>query len=148
MPDISLDVLGLGELEADFQRLSRSLANKAVRDAVMAGAKLARDKTRQSAPVRSGKLKKNIVVTRPRQQDTPGAAVAGVSVKRPSGRKRQSPKPESAPYYWRFLEFGTSQMNAKPFLRPAWDNYLPQIEDAVRSKLAQAIDQALLRYQA
>ena len=61
MPDISLDLLGLGELEADLQRLSRSLANKAVRDAVMAGAKLARDKTRQSAPVRSGKLKKNIV---------------------------------------------------------------------------------------
>ena len=146
MPDISLDMLGLGELEADLQRLSRALANKAVRDAVMAGAKLARDKTRQSAPVRSGKLKKNIVVTRPRQQDTSGAAVAGVSVKRPAGKKRQSPKPESAPYYWRFLEFGTSQMNAKPFLRPAWDNNLPQIEDAVRSKLAQAIDQALLRY--
>ena len=144
MPDISLDLLGLGELEADLQRLSRSLANKAVRDAVMAGAKLARDKTRQSAPVRSGKLKKNIVVTR--QLDSSDAAVAGVSVKRPAGKKRQSPKPESAPYYWRFLEFGTSQMNAKPFLRPAWDNNLPQIEDAVRSKLAQAIDQALLRY--
>ena len=144
MPDISLDLLGLGELEADLQRLSRSLANKAVRDAVMAGAKLARDKTRQSAPVRSGKLKKNIVATR--QRDSSDAAVAGVSVKRPAGKKRQSPKPESAPYYWRFLEFGTSQMNAKPFLRPAWDNNLPQIEDAVRSKLAQAIDQALLRY--
>lgn len=143
MPDISLDLLGLGELEADLQRLSRSLANKAVRDAVMAGAKLARDKTRQSAPVRSGKLKKNIVVTR--QRGTPDAAVAGVSVKRPAGKKRQSPKPETAPYYWRFLEFGTSQMNAKPFLRPAWDNNLPQIEGAVRSKLAQAIDQALLR---
>lgn len=100
MPDISLDLLGLGELEVDFQRLSRSLANKAVRDAVMAGAKLARDKTRQSAPVRSGKLKKNIVVTR--QRGTPDAAVAGVSVKRPAGKKRQSPKPESAPYYVAF----------------------------------------------
>lgn len=143
MPDISLDVLGLGELEADLQRLSKALANKAVRDAVMAGARLARDKTRQSAPIRSGKLKKNIVVTR--QRGTSGAAVAGVSVKRPAGKKRQSSKPESAPYYWIFLEFGTSQMNAKPFLRPAWDNNLPQIEDAVRSKLAQAIDQALLR---
>ena len=145
MPDISLDVLGLGELEADLRRLSKAVANKAVREAVVAGATVARDKIRQSAPVRSGKLKKNIIVTRQRQQDTPGAAVAGVSVKRPNREKRGSRKPESAPYYWRFLEYGTSLMNAKPFLRPAWDNNLPQIENAVRSKLAQAINQALMR---
>lgn len=149
MPDVSLNVLGLAEHQADLQRLSSSVADKVVRDAVMAGARLARDKTRQSAPVRSGKLKKNIVVTRLRRQDSSGAAVAGVSVKRPATKKQrsgQSTKPESAPYYWLFLEFGTSQMNAKPFLRPAWDNHLPQIEQAVRSKLAQAIDQALLRH--
>ncbi len=148
MLDISLDVLGLGELESDLLRVSKATANKAIRDAVVAGARVARDKSRQSAPVRSGKLKRNIVVTRLRQSQTPGAAVAGVSVKRPSAKRRgpsTSAKPESSPYYWLFLEFGTSLMNAKPFLRPAWDNNLPQIEQAVRSKLAQAIDEALRR---
>jgi len=54
------------------------------------------------------------------------------------------PKNSSAPFYWRFLELGTSKMNAKPFIRPTWDRSLPDIEGAVRSKLAQAIDQALL----
>ena len=71
-----------------------------------------------------------------------------MSIKRPAAKKRGnrgSAEPKSAPYYWLFLEFGTSNMNAKPFLRPAWDNNLTQIEQAVRSKLAQAIDQALSR---
>ena len=27
----------------------------------------------------------------------------------------------AAAYYWRFLEFGTSKMRAKPFLRPTFD---------------------------
>lgn len=148
MLDISLDMLGLGELESDLLRVSSATANKAIRDAVLAGARVARDKSRESAPVRSGTLKRNLVVTRLRQSQTPGAAVAGVSIKRPAAKKRgnrSSAKPQSAPYYWLFLEFGTSNMNAKPFLRPAWDNNLTQIEQAVRSKLAQAIDQALSR---
>ena len=143
MLDINLDVRRLGELEEDFTRLSAAMANTAIRAAVMAGANVARDKTRKSAPVRSGKLKKQIVVTRVPQQITPGAAVAGLRVRRPGRKKGSTPQPESSPYYWFFLEWGTSKMAAKPFVRPAWDNHLTQIENAVRSKLAQAIDHAL-----
>ncbi|WDU60953.1 HK97 gp10 family phage protein [Pseudomonas poae] len=136
MLDTSLRFLGFAELEADFQRLAKATSNKVVRDATLAGARVAQDRTRKSAPIRSGKLQKHIVAKRLRQRDTPGAAVAGVSVRRP----KNSP----APFYWRFLELGTSNMTAKPFIRPTWDRSLPDIEGAVRSKLVQAIDQALL----
>ena len=61
MLDISLDMLGLGELESDLLRVSSATANKAIRDAVVAGARVARDKSRESAPVRSGTLKRNLV---------------------------------------------------------------------------------------
>ena len=154
MTNGSVNILGLGELQADFERLSRATGNKVVRDAVMAGARVARDKARAAAPVRTGKLKKNITVTRLKQADTPGGATAGLRVKRPAGKtvraikgrgkkKRALKADYQSPYYWRFIEFGTSKMPAAPFMRPSWDSSLPQIEKAVTDKLAEGIDNAI-----
>jgi HK97 gp10 family phage protein len=156
MSNGSLTVLGLGELQADFERLAKAAGNKIVRDAVMAGARIARDKARAAAPVRTGKLKKNITATRLKQSDTPGGATAGVRVKSPKGKKskalkrpgkkgRTSATDWDAPFYWKFLELGTSKMRAHPFIRPAWDGSLPQIEKAVSDKLAEGIDNAITR---
>ena len=152
----SLTVVGLGDLQADFERLAKSVGNKVVRDAVMAGARVARDKTRQAAPFKTGKLKKNIAAARIKQADTPGAATAGVRVMNPKGktvtkRKRPSKKGKStttdyeAPFYWRFLEHGTSKMPAAPFIRPTWDANLAEIEKATADKLAEGIDNAITR---
>lgn len=156
MSNGSLTVLGLGELQADFERLAKAAGNKIVRDAVMAGARIARDKARAAAPVRTGKLKKNITATRLKQSDTPGGATAGVRVKSPKGKKskalkrpgkkgRTSATDWDALFYWKFLELGTSKMRAHPFIRPAWDGSLPQIEKAVSDKLAEGIDNAITR---
>ncbi|MBI6943734.1 HK97 gp10 family phage protein [Pseudomonas putida] len=156
MSNGSLTVLGLGELQADFERLAKAAGNKIVRDAVMAGARIARDKARAAAPVRTGKLKKNITATRLKQSDTPGGATAGVRVKSPKGKKskalkrpgkkgRTSATDWDAPFYWKFLELGTSKMRAHPFIRPAWDGSLPQIEKAVSDKLAEGIVNAITR---
>ncbi|PLV13075.1 HK97-gp10 family putative phage morphogenesis protein [Pseudomonas guariconensis] len=156
MSNGSLTVLGLGDLQADFEHLAKAAGNKIVRNAVMAGARIARDKARTAAPVRTGKLKKNITATRLKQSDTPGGATAGVRVKSPKGKqskalKRRGKKGRTsateweAPFYWKFLELGTSKMQAHPFIRPAWDGSLPEIEKAVSDKLAEGIDNAIAR---
>lgn len=156
MSNGSLTVLGLGDLQADFERLAKAAGNKIVRDAVMAGARVARDKARATTPVRTGKLKKNIAAVRARQSETPGGATAGLRVKKPSGKKTKALKRQGkkgrtsatewdAPFYWKFLELGTSKMRAHPFIRPAWDGSLPQIEKAVSDKLAEGIDNAITR---
>lgn len=152
----TISIVGMGDLQADFERLAKSVGNKIVRDAVMAGARVARDKTRQAAKVRTGKLKKNIEATRVKQTETPGAATAGVRVKSPKGkttkaRKRPGKKGQTtkaeyeAPFYWRFLEHGTSKMAATPFIRPTWDSNLAEIEKATADKLAEGIDKAITR---
>lgn len=154
MSNGSVSILGLGELQADFERLSRAAGNKVVRDAVMAGARVARDKARSLAPVDTGRLKKNITATRLKQSETPTCATAGLRVKKPKGKTTKSIKGRGkksrstkavydAPYYWWFVEYGTSKNPAAPFMRPAWDNSLPQIEKAVTDKLAQGIDNAI-----
>ena len=134
--DVSMDIIGLDHLGEDFLRLEKSMQNKISRQAVLAGARVARDKVRTSAPVRTGKLKRGIVATVARRSETPGEVVAGVKVSAPRRQK-------DAPFYWKFLELGTRNMVAQPFIRPTWDSGLAEIEGAVISKLAEGIDKAI-----
>ena len=131
-----MDIIGLDHLGEDFLRLEKSMQNKISRQAVLAGARVARDKVRTSAPVRTGKLKRGIVATVARRSETPGEVVAGVKVSAPRRQK-------DAPFYWKFLELGTRNMVAQPFIRPTWDSGLAEIEGAVISKLAEGIDKAI-----
>lgn len=133
----SIDFSALDDLADDFLRLEKGLQNKLTRQAVAAGARVARDEVRKTAPVRKGRLKRGVVASVVRRSDTPGEAVAGVRVSAPRSDKQ-------APYYWRFLELGTVNMAAQPFIRPSWDNALPKIEGAVISKLAEGIDKAII----
>lgn len=134
--DVSLDIIGLDALGDDFLALSRSLQNKVSRQAVLAGARVARDGVRESAPVRTGKLKRGVVAAVARRSDTPGEVTAGVKVSAPRSEK-------DAPFYWRFIELGTVNMPPAPFIRPAWDARLSRIEGAVINKLAEGIDKAI-----
>lgn len=134
--DVSLDVIGLDALGADFLELSQALQRKVAREAVLAGARVARDKVRESAPVRTGRLKRGTVASVARRSDTPGEAVAGVRISAPRSDKQ-------APFYWRFIELGTRHMIAAPFIRPTWDANLAAIEGATISRLAAGIDKAI-----
>jgi HK97 gp10 family phage protein len=148
MSNGTISVTGFGELQEDFESLAKSMGNKIVQDAVMAGARVARDKTREKTPVRTGNLKKNITATRLKQSDTPGGATAGVRVKRSSrsrGKKAGAAKANESPFYWKFIEQGTSKMAAAPFIRPAWDSNIAEIEKATTDKLAEGIDNAITR---
>jgi HK97 gp10 family phage protein len=44
--------------------------------------------------------------------------------------------------YGEFLEFGTSKMAPRPFMRPGYDNNVTKIEDTIRKFAKQAIDDA------
>jgi len=43
-------------------------------------------------------------------------------------------------YYWRFLEFGTSKMEAKPFLRPAWESSRWGLFSIVKKEVRRGIE--------
>jgi HK97 gp10 family phage protein len=43
-------------------------------------------------------------------------------------------------WYWKFLEFGTSKMYARPFMRPGFDNKKAEATEAIRAYLAARID--------
>lgn len=141
-----LEFIGMDELADDFLDLSTLLQGRVLREATAAGARVARDSVREAAPVDTGFLRANIVSAVAPSRETPGAVTAGVRV-RPSKRKRGGGKDESytPPFYWKFIELGTSKMPAHPFVRRAWDGSLSAIERAVSERLAGAIDKNVMR---
>ncbi|MCQ4257472.1 HK97-gp10 family putative phage morphogenesis protein [Stutzerimonas stutzeri] len=134
--DISLDIIGLEALGADFLQLGDAMQRKIARPAVLAGARIGRDALREAAPVRTGKLKRSAVATVARRSDTPGEVVAGVRISAPRGDSQ-------AAFYWKFIELGTRHMPPAPFIRPSWDGALQKIEGAVINRLAEGIDKAI-----
>ncbi|WP_175807746.1 HK97-gp10 family putative phage morphogenesis protein [Burkholderia cenocepacia] len=131
----SVQILGLADLQANFAKLAKAQSTKALRRATLAGAKVIRDEARARAPKKTGKLKRNIVSSSLRQKESPGVATAGVRVR--SKGKEDSP---TNAFYWRFVELGTQNMKAEPFMRPAFDAAIAQAEGAIRTEIARAID--------
>lgn len=133
-PTLSID--GFKELEADFKLLSNAEQRKVSRKAVRAGAIVFRDAVRANAPVDSGVLKRSISVDTVR-----GSATAGVKFKKVLVKKKgKKGKHKSTPYYWYFLEHGTSKMPAQPFVRPAFDASVKQAEEAAFNQYLTDID--------
>lgn len=136
---ISVDIRGLGPLAEDFARLKRGAQKRVLRQATMAGARVGRDAVRDAAPVDEG-ITRKAVVAASKKQNPPGTHTAGVRVR--SIRREDGTNPA---YTWRFSELGTSREPARPWIRPAWDGAEEEITDAVRDRLASAIDEAIGR---
>ena len=127
---------GFKELDADFKLLSQAEQRKVSRKAVRAGAVVFRDAVRANAPVSSGLLKRSVSVDTVR-----GSATAGVKFKKVLAKKKgKKGKHKSTPYYWYFLEHGTSKMPAQPFVRPAFDASVKQAEEAAFNQYLKDID--------
>ena len=127
---------GFKELDSDFKLLSQAEKRQVSRKAVRAGAVVFRDAVRANAPVRSGLLKRSISVDTVR-----GSATAGVKFKKVLVKKKgKKGKHKSMPFYWYFLEHGTSNMSAQPFVRPAFDANVKQAEEAAFNQYLADID--------
>jgi HK97 gp10 family phage protein len=59
---------------------------------------------------------------------------------RRSGRVGKKFETGGSVFYWRFLEFGTSKMAARPFLRPALSENIDKATEVAVAELNKAID--------
>jgi HK97 gp10 family phage protein len=135
-------VAGLQELRAAMLQLPKRLDRRVLNAALMAGARLIAQDAEGRAPVlqqpdprrRAGTVRRNIRA-RPVRPFAGRDATVIVSVRQLSkkqigafkkkflvhnSRAARSANNPNDPFYWRFLEFGTSKMPARPFLRPAF----------------------------
>lgn len=124
---------GVDELRAALKDASEKIRKRAVRSALRKAAALIRDDAKARAPVlqsparyRSpGTVRRRISVRASKFARQAGDEGVFVSVKPLRGKAdtrrygKAGARNPSDPFYWRFLEFGTRKMGARPFLGPA-----------------------------
>lgn len=153
---ISVRIEGLDALRRKLATLPLRVERNVMRRAVAAGAAVIRDEARTRAPVYHGDvakghpppgtLKKAIWQKFIPEASRNGRTVFYVGVRR--GKLRQQigkSQSNQDAYYWWFVEFGTSKMAAKPFLRPAFDSRKEQATTAIAAQISQGIATEALR---
>lgn len=148
---ISVKIEGLKELQMALNTLPLEIQKRPLRSAVSAGAKVIEQEAEKRAPVRTGNLQKAIYRVRSRSESSVGRETYNVAVRkgkatyadsaknRRLGRAGKTYATQGLAYYWRFLEFGTVNMPARPFLRPAFEARKNDALRAMQEKLADAI---------
>lgn len=143
-------VKGLDELKRKLEQLPKAMRVRVLRNALSAGAREVRDDARRNAPVmtlgtslkapyrKPGTVKKAITVRTSKADRKAGDVGVFVNV-RPAKKAQRGAKNPNDPFYWRFLEFGTRKMAARPFLRKAADK-LPKALAIFEERIARWIN--------
>lgn len=126
---LDVDVKGLAEIERKLKLLPERVGNNAMRRALRKGANVIRDAARRNAkaiddPETREQIWKNIAVSGGgrRRERQAGGVMMRVGVRggaRPLKKGTDTGLPGGNTTHWRFVEFGTSQARAQPFMRPA-----------------------------
>lgn len=147
----TVQISGLTELNQALNELPQRLARNVLRGSVAAGAAVIRQEARRRAPRYEGRvavghpppgtLKRAIYSAQARRLSgllQQVYQVGVVSGKRAKVGQAKAGKTKDA-YYWRFVEFGTVKMAARPFLRPAFEAKKMDAVEAIRAYMAQRI---------
>jgi HK97 gp10 family phage protein len=133
----------------DFSKIAEKLDNitkvaeKATRPAAQAGAQVFYDEVKQRVPMSAKPHKSGKKTYNP---GTLRRAVYQAFAERESGDGKAMYRVswnKTHAFYGRFVEFGTSKMAAKPFLRPAYDAARARALQAVQERMASEVKKAI-----
>jgi len=141
---MSIKIEGLKEVQKKLKSLPGNVQRRVVRGATRAGANIVKKEAQRNVPVRQdGKLK------RAGKSKAKGYRYPGY-LKKNIGLIRNKRVPKNVfsflvktlkfAYYGAFLEFGTSKMSAKPWLRPAYESKRYFAVKRIRERILKGID--------
>lgn len=150
MADIQFDIQGLDQLQSKLERLNNPRKVKSmVRKALRQAANIVRDAARNNAkliddPETREKIWKNISVQGGKTRN-PSDIKIRVGVR--GGASFSNPNPPNLSggdtRHWRWVEFGSANNPAVPFMRPALANNIQPVTDKFVQMLNDEIDKAL-----
>lgn len=136
---ITLNIEGLKELQARMHKLGPEIEKKAMRSALLAGARIVKQEAQRTEPELTGRLKRATIIKR-----INNAYIVGVR----HGRKEQ--KKDRDAYYWTFQEFdhltrpkhGKRTHVERAFARNSGMKIIPGkhfLENALKNKYVEAL---------
>lgn len=138
---MKVKVEGLEELVKALKELPIEIQKRPLRSAVSAASKLIADSAISKVPVDTGNLRKAIYRYRSRSESGNGRETFFVGVRK--GKKKVNGRTvttQGEAWYWRFVEFGTKNQRAQPFLRPAFESNKSEAIEKMKMQLKKAID--------
>lgn len=121
---------GQKELIENMKSLSDELRMNVKHEAIMGAANFLKGESERRVPVRTGKLKENIII----QKVEDSEIVTEVKV----GPSRDG-------FYGAMVEYGTKNMKAQPYMRPAFDENEERVEKIVAEKIREGIEKAVMK---
>jgi HK97 gp10 family phage protein len=157
-----IDIKGLDGLLKSLRDLPKEVQGKSLQAGMRKGGNIVRDEARRRVVRATGFLSTQIVVRRANAKNRRKAGVGAggeyytVGVKTGKKRKYANTKRNQRQrragklyeesgwaYYWRFLEFGTKNMKAKPFLTPAAEARGPQAAQVIIDETRKAMERIM-----
>lgn len=135
MSIVTFKTKGAQELQANLKALPVMLRLQALRASVSAAAGVVQKAARAAAPEDTGVLRRAIYRTRSRSLSTVDQEAAIVGVR--FGKQYQKRGQDA--WYWKFLEFGTKKLPARPFIRPAFESTKEEQVKVMAARLSAAI---------
>ena len=129
------EIKGLKELSKALKAFPENIQNNILNSAIRAGIVTIQKEAKKNVPKRKRKLEKAIVIKKRRPKNKN-------MIKYQLGI-RQGSKDDA--YYGHIVEFGSSKMEAKPFMRPALESKADEVINEVRKKMQQRIDKEIVR---
>ena len=158
-----LKINGMEGLLASLKQLPKELQGRPLQVGMRKAGNIVRDEARRRVVRASGFLAKEIVVRRANAKNRRMAGVAGgeyftVGVRTGKKMKYANTKRNQRKrrvgrlyvqsgwaYYWRFLEFGTKKMAAKPFLTPAAEATGPKVAQTIIDETRAAMERIMAK---
>jgi len=153
--DVKLE--GLEQVKQALKELPQKLQGRPIRSALLSGAKPIREHAKAIHQWHddSGFLRTAIVSYPVKKNEHEYTDQVRVGVKRRrkkreskkliaarAQRRRRQKKNIVTPYYWRYLEFGTSRMPARPFMRPAFESEKSGSSQRIVKRLREEVEKA------
>ena len=155
MPDVTIKIEGLDQLQRTLETLPRNVARKVLRTSLREAADELRERISSSAPRESGFLASHFDVRlRVKSNELAASAYVGPESKvyyPDVGDRRVGTRTGKHPQKGgvlpvvsvaRFVEYGTSKMPARPFMRPAFES----VKDTMLNMIIQGIKDALAEF--
>jgi HK97 gp10 family phage protein len=137
----TVQIIGLKELEKKMIELGPKIGRKALKGALVAGAKIIKKEAQMLAPINTGRLRRAMYIKR---MSKPNSFKENVIFGVRHGRKMS--KRDLDAYYWTFLEFGTKFIKKISFIQVAFQKAqrkaLEKFKDVLANKISQLVKES------